>query len=44
MIDLKMPSAIVDRQIFPKQTKRTEICSVAMFAVVFDVWLKVLGV
>lgn len=30
---LKMPSAMVDRQIFPKQTKRTEICSDAMMVV-----------
>ena len=34
-MDRKMPSAIVERQIFPRQTKRMEIWSVAMIAVVF---------
>ena len=43
-MDLKIPSAIVDRQIFPKQTKRTEIWSVAMIAVVSHVLMEVCGI
>jgi hypothetical protein len=43
-MDLKMPSAIVDRQIFPKQTKSTEIGSVDMIAVAFYVYTSVAGV
>ena len=37
----KMPSAIVDRQMLPKQTKRTEIGSAAMIAAVSHVQMEV---